>query len=162
MLCPFCHASDTKVLDSRLVQDGLQIKRRRACQACEARFNTFERMEWVMPKVIKRDGQMVTFDEAKLRSGLIRAFKKRPFSGEPLEMALSEIMADIRAISTKEVPSRVIGELVMEKLKTIDAIAYMRFASVYDGFSNIKDFQLLIKQVASEQVPILPTVDAVS
>jgi len=157
MLCPFCQADETKVLDSGLVHPGLQVKRRRSCQVCEARFNTFERIEGIMPKIIKRDGQVEAFDEAKLRSGLIRAFKKRPYDQEQFENWVSDIMTNIRSEGGKEVSSIKVGRLAMQKLKEIDAIAYLRFASVYDGFSNIEDFQYLIRQMANEQVPILTT-----
>ena len=110
-----------------------------------------------MPKIIKRDGQVEAFDEAKLRSGLIRAFKKRPYDQEQFENWVSDIMTNIRSEGGKEVSSIKVGRLAMQKLKEIDAIAYLRFASVYDGFSNIEDFQYLIRQMANEQVPILTT-----
>ena len=155
MYCPFCQALETKVLDSRLVQEGAQVKRRRACSACGGRFNTFERVECVMPRVLKRDGQVVSFEEAKLRSGLLRAFKKRPLSNTQFEDLMAEILKSIRQQSGKEITSLGIGEVVMSHLRCVDAIAYIRFVSVYNGFSDIDAFRELLTRLEADKIPLL-------
>ena len=162
MYCPFCQALDTKVLDSRLVQENSQVKRRRACLACEGRFNTFERVEFVMPKVIKRTGQVVSFDEAKLRSGLLRAFKKRPLSNEKFESLMASILNEIRQQGGKEITSLGIGEVVMSHLRQVDAIAYIRFVSVYNGFSDMDAFRELLARLEKDKIPVLSDDEAVS
>ncbi|MED5525046.1 transcriptional regulator NrdR [Gallaecimonas pentaromativorans] len=140
MHCPFCSADDTKVIDSRLVADGHQVRRRRECLACHERFTTFETAELVMPRVIKRDGIRVPFDEVKLRGGIMRALEKRPVSAEKVEQAINKIQSTLRATGEREVNSGMIGELVMDALKGLDKVAYIRFASVYRSFEDVKEF----------------------
>jgi len=134
MHCPFCSATDTKVIDSRLVAEGHQVRRRRECTECHERFTTFEGAELVMPRVIKRDGTRQPFDEEKLQAGMLRAVEKRPVSMDEIEQALSKIKSTLRATGEREVPSEMIGNLMMEQLMSLDKVAYIRFASVYRAF----------------------------
>ena len=140
MHCPFCSENDTKVIDSRLVADGHQVRRRRQCLACSERFTTFESAELVMPKVIKSNGNREPFDEDKMIGGIQRALEKRPVSADSIELAISNIKSKLRATGEREVPSEMIGNLVMEQLKELDKVAYIRFASVYRSFTDIKEF----------------------
>ncbi|MCA2018129.1 transcriptional regulator NrdR [Vibrio tritonius] len=140
MHCPFCSASDTKVIDSRLVADGHQVRRRRQCLACSERFTTFETAELVMPRVIKSNGNREPFDENKMVGGLQRALEKRPVSADSIELAISTIKSKLRATGEREVPSKLIGNLVMEQLKELDKVAYIRFASVYRSFEDVREF----------------------
>lgn len=141
MYCPFCNADDTKVIDSRLVADGGQVRRRRECVACTERFTTYEMAELVMPRVIKTDGTREVFDEDKLRAGLQRALEKRPVSIEQIEVALTQIKHFLQVTGEREVSSRMIGEEVMTKLRELDEVAYVRFASVYRSFQDLSEFQ---------------------
>lgn len=141
MYCPFCNADDTKVIDSRLVADGGQVRRRRECGACTERFTTYEMAELVMPRVIKTDGSREVFDEEKLRAGLQRALEKRPVSIEQIEVALTQIKHFLQVTGEREVSSRMIGEEVMTKLRELDEVAYVRFASVYRSFQDLSEFQ---------------------
>ena len=141
MFCPFCNADDTKVIDSRLVADGGQVRRRRECLHCGERFTTFELAELVMPRVIKTDGSRQPFDEEKLRAGLQRALEKRPVSSEQIEISISQIKHFLQVKGEREVPSRIIGEEVMRQLRELDEVAYVRFASVYRSFQDISEFQ---------------------
>jgi transcriptional repressor NrdR len=141
MYCPFCKADDTKVVDSRLVADGGQVRRRRECLSCSERFTTYEMAELVMPRVIKTDGTREPFDEHKLRAGLQRALEKRPVSIEEIEVALTQIRHFLQVTGEREVPSRMIGEAVMSKLRELDEVAYVRFASVYRSFQDLSEFQ---------------------
>ena len=140
MYCPFCSAQDTKVIDSRLVADGSQVRRRRACNDCHERFTTFETAELVMPRLIKSDGRREPFDEAKLLVGINRALEKRPVSIEDIEASISKLKSMLRATGEREIPSKMVGELVMDLLKSLDKIAYIRFASVYRSFEDVKEF----------------------
>ncbi len=151
MHCPFCGASDSKVIDSRLVADGSQVRRRRECIVCKERFTTFESAELVMPRVIKKDGARVPFDEDKLRSGMQRALEKRPVSIEQIEESLTHIKGRIRAVGEREIKSSVIGEYVMEALKALDEVAYVRFASVYRRFTDVKEFGDEIARLREEK-----------
>ena len=141
MHCPFCGAEETKVIDSRLVADGGQVRRRRQCLTCDERFTTFETAELVMPRVIKSDGTREPFDEAKLRAGMLRALEKRPVSMEDLEASVTRIGHRLRATGERELPARELGEKVMEELQQLDDVAYVRFASVYRSFQDISDFR---------------------
>lgn len=141
MYCPFCSAEDTKVIDSRLVAEGGQVRRRRECLSCHERFTTYESAELTMPRVIKSDGSRQPFDEAKLRAGLLRALEKRPVSTEEVEAAVTQIKQAVRAKGERELPSREIGERVMEQLHGLDQVAYVRFASVYRSFQDISEFR---------------------
>ena len=149
MHCPFCGADDTKVIDSRLVADGDQVRRRRECLSCSERFTTFETAELVMPRVVKRDGTREPFNEDKLRSGLTRALEKRPVSTEQIEAGISRIMHRLRSSGERELPSRVVGEEVMRELRMMDAVAYVRFASVYRDFQDVSEFQEEIRRLKS-------------
>ncbi|EGU40267.1 transcriptional regulator NrdR [Vibrio splendidus] len=140
MHCPFCSESDTKVIDSRLVADGHQVRRRRQCLACSERFTTFESAELVMPKVIKSNGNREPFNEDKMVGGVQRALEKRPVSADAIELAISNIKSQLRATGEREVPSEMIGNLVMSQLKELDKVAYIRFASVYRSFEDIREF----------------------
>ncbi|ATG73144.1 transcriptional regulator NrdR [Zobellella denitrificans] len=140
MHCPFCNATETKVIDSRLVGDGLQVRRRRECNACRERFTTFETAELVMPRVIKTTGIREPFNEDKLEAGMQRALEKRPVSTEAIEQAISRIKSQLRATGEREVKSELIGNLVMEELKQLDKVAYIRFASVYRCFEDLRQF----------------------
>ena len=141
MYCPFCGDSETKVIDSRLVAEGNQVRRRRECQECGERFTTFESAELVLPRVIKSNGRREPFDEDKLRGGLLRALEKRPVSLEVVESTLNRIKHQLRATGEREVKSRVVGEWVMRELRKLDDVAYVRFASVYRRFQDVDEFQ---------------------
>ncbi|MCC8379490.1 MULTISPECIES: transcriptional regulator NrdR [Xenorhabdus] len=140
MHCPFCAAVDTKVIDSRLVGDGSQVRRRRQCLECHERFTTFEIAELVMPRVIKSDDVREPFDEEKLRRGMQKALEKRPVSSDDVETAISHIKSQVRATGEREIPSKMIGNFVMDALKKLDKVAYIRFASVYRSFEDIREF----------------------
>lgn len=140
MYCPFCKADDTKVIDSRLVSDGNQVRRRRECVACNERFTTYETSELVMPKIIKRDGRRKPFDEERLRAGMLKALEKRPVSVEATEAAIDHIKHRMRASGEREIDSQLLGEWVMQELHKLDKIAYIRFASVYRDFQDVKQF----------------------
>lgn len=140
MHCPFCNEQDTKVIDSRLVADGLSVRRRRECNACKERFTTFESAELLMPRVIKSNGAREPFHEDKLRAGLLRSLEKRPVSLEAMEQTMNRIKSKLRATGEREVSSKLIGSLVMDQLKQLDKVAYIRFASVYRSFEDIRDF----------------------
>ncbi|AEX21122.1 MULTISPECIES: transcriptional regulator NrdR [Vibrio] len=140
MHCPFCSENETKVIDSRLVADGHQVRRRRQCLTCSERFTTFETAELVMPKVIKSNGNREPFDEDKMVGGIQRALEKRPVSADAIELAISMIKSQLRATGEREVPSEMIGNLVMDQLKELDKVAYIRFASVYRSFEDIREF----------------------
>lgn len=150
MHCPFCGADDTKVIDSRLVADGDSVRRRRECQTCGERFTTFETAELVMPRVVKRDGTREPFDEDKLRRGLTRALEKRPVSIEQIETAINHIMHNLRSTGERELPSLTVGEEVMKELRRVDAVAYVRFASVYRDFQDVSEFEQAIKSLSGD------------
>lgn len=140
MHCPFCSADETKVIDSRLVAEGHQVRRRRECVECHERFTTFESAELVMPRVIKSNGSREPFNEDKLRGGIQRALEKRPVSMEAVEESINRIKSQLRATGEREVGAKFIGNLVMEELKGLDKVAYIRFASVYRSFEDIREF----------------------
>ena len=147
MYCPFCRAPDTKVIDSRLVGEGGQVRRRRECVVCNERFTTFEGAELVTPRVIKSNGNREPFDDNKLRRSLMHALQKRPVSVEQVESALQQIMHRLRALGEREVKSRLIGELVMSALRQLDQVAYVRFASVYLDFQAVDEFKAEIDKL---------------
>ena len=153
MHCPFCDADDTKVIDSRLVSDGNQVRRRRECLSCHERFTTYEVAELLMPRVIKNDGTRQPFDEAKLRAGLQRALEKRPVSIEDVEAAVSRIRHNLQAMGEREIPSRVVGEKVMDELRQLDQVAYVRFASVYRSFQDVEEFRREIDSLSLRTDP---------
>ncbi|WP_077339259.1 transcriptional regulator NrdR [Pseudocolwellia agarivorans] len=150
MFCPFCSETDTKVIDSRLVADGHQVRRRRECLACRERYTTFETAELVMPKIIKRDGSREPFNEDKMRNGLVRALEKRPVSVENVELAINRVKSTLRATGEREVSSEMLGNTIMEQLKELDKVAYVRFASVYRSFEDIKEFGEEIARLGNE------------
>jgi transcriptional repressor NrdR len=164
MYCPFCSHEETKVIDSRLAADGRQIRRRRQCLDCNERFTTFETAELVMPRLIKSDNSRQPFDEDKLRNSMIRALEKRPVAADEFEQAIGRLVHRLRTMGEREVPSRLVGELVMEELRSLDEVAYVRFASVYRSFQDVTEFQDEIKRLQEissaagnrEQMSLLP------
>lgn len=165
MHCPFCGHEETKVIDSRLASEGRQIRRRRECLACSERFTTFETAELVMPLVVKSDSSREPFDEAKLRGGIVKALEKRPVAQEAVEAAVSRICHRLRGLGEREVASRTIGEIVMEELRHLDEVAYVRFASVYRSFQDVEAFREEIERLRHhrrrreanrDQLPLLP------
>jgi transcriptional repressor NrdR len=150
MYCPFCGDKETKVIDSRLVADGNQVRRRRECQECGERFTSFETAELVLPRVIKNNDSRQPFDEDKLRSGLTRALQKRPVSLEVVESTINRIKHRLRATGEREVKTREVGEMVMEELRELDEVAYVRFASVYRSFQDVNEFREEIERMDME------------
>lgn len=151
MYCPFCSAVDTKVIDSRLVADGHQVRRRRQCLACNERYTTFESAELVMPRIIKRDGSREPFNEDKMRNGLVRALEKRPVSVEQVELSINKVKSKLRATGERELSSEMLGNFIMEQLKELDKVAYVRFASVYRSFEDIREFGEEIARLGDEK-----------
>lgn len=151
MYCPFCKAQDTKVVDSRLVAEGEQVRRRRECLQCGERFTTYEGAELVMPRIVKQNGNREAFDETKLRAGLQRALEKRPVSVEDVEAALARIKQSLRATGERELPSRRLGEVVMNELRELDQVAYVRFASVYRSFQDLNEFRSEIDRLEKKR-----------
>ncbi|WNC71401.1 transcriptional regulator NrdR [Thalassotalea psychrophila] len=151
MYCPFCSATDTKVIDSRLVSDGHQVRRRRECLDCKERYTTFESAELVMPRIIKRDGSREPFNEDKLRNGLLRALEKRPVSTESTELAINKLKSQLRATGEREISSEMLGNLIMDVLKSLDKVAYVRFASVYRSFEDIREFGEEIARLGDDE-----------
>lgn len=141
MYCPFCNANDTKVIDSRLIREGNQTRRRRECPDCRERFTTYETAELSMPRIIKRDGRRAPFNEENLRAGMLRALEKRPVSVEQVETAIARIFRKAMTSGEREIPSSQMGEWVMEELHQLDQVAYVRFASVYRCFQDIDEFR---------------------
>jgi len=152
MHCPFCSADDTKVIDSRLVSDGSQVRRRRECISCHERYTTYEAAELVMPRIIKSDGRRVPFDEEKLEQGILRALEKRPVSTEIFENIMSHLKHKLRSSGEREVQSKILGEWVMDELRAVDAVAYVRFASVYRSFQDVNAFREEIKRMEEQTV----------
>ena len=140
MRCPFCATPDTKVIASRPTEEGSAIRRRRECEVCGKRFTTYEKLEEIILMVVKRDGSRESFDRNKVLNGIIRACQKRPVTLEQMENVVSEIEKDINNRMEKEIPSEYIGEAVMDKLKDLDEVAYVRFASVYRSFTDVGTF----------------------
>lgn len=151
MHCPFCSYTDTKVIDSRLIAEGSQTRRRRECPSCGERFTTFESAELLMPKVIKsRDNMREPFNEEKLREGLNRALEKRPVGEEEIETLIEDIKKDIRSSGEREIRSRLIGEVIMKRLRLLDEVAFIRFASVYRRFEDITEFSEEVEKLAKD------------
>jgi len=147
MHCPFCSNEETKVIDSRLAAEGRQIRRRRQCLDCNERFTTFESAELVMPRLIKNDSSRQPFDESKLRYSMVRALEKRPVSSDELEQAIGRLVHKLRTLGEREVPSRLVGDMVMEELRALDEVAYVRFASVYRRFQDVTEFEEEIRRL---------------
>lgn len=148
MHCPFCNADDSKVIDSRLVREGCEVRRRRQCSVCNERFTTFEVAELIMPNVIKSNKVREPFNDEKLRNGMKRALEKRPVSSDAIEDSVMRIKSKLRATGEREVPTKLIGDFVIEELKNLDKVAYIRFASVYFSFDDIEQFS---KEIAKLQ-----------
>jgi transcriptional repressor NrdR len=145
--CPFCREIDTKVIDSRLVAGGDQVRRRRECVTCGERFTTFESAELVMPRIVKRDGSREPFNEDKLRAGMLRALEKRPVGMDAIEASLNELKFALRLRGEREVAAQELGSLVMDALRALDDVAYVRFASVYRDFQDVSEFQQEIERL---------------
>ncbi len=164
MHCPFCGHDETKVIDSRLAAEGRQVRRRRECLNCSERFTTFESPELVAPRLVKRDGRREPFDEGKLRTGMTRALEKRPVAVEDMEAAIQRIVHRLQTMGEREIPAARLGDLVMEALRELDEVAYVRFASVYRSFQDVTEFeeeiqrlqQLARASAARRQMSLLP------
>lgn len=150
MWCPFCNHEDTRVVDSRLTGDGMQIRRRRQCEACGSRFNTYETPELKAPRIIKSDGTREAFSENKLREGMLRALEKRPVETREVERAIRSLLREICSVEDAEIPSSLLGEWVMRELSKLDQVAYVRFASVYKRFDEVKEFLDVIESLERE------------
>ena len=150
MHCPFCEANDTRVIDSRLAGEGQVVRRRRECAECGERFTTFETAELVMPRLIKTDGRREPFNEEKMRAGMLRALEKRPVSSEMIDEAVLRIKHILRTAGEREIPARTVGEYVMDELKKLDQVAYVRFASVYRSFQDVQAFRNEIDQLEND------------
>lgn len=153
MRCPFCGAQDTRVIDSRLSQEGDQVRRRRECTECKERFTTYETAELNMPRVVKSNGNREPFREDKLRAGMLRALEKRPVGSDRIEAAINRIKKRLLARGEREIPSRFIGESVMRELAELDQVAYIRFASVYRSFQDVNEFREVIDRLEQEPKP---------
>lgn len=147
MRCPFCAAQDTRVLDSRLSNDGDQVRRRRECVVCKERFTTYETVELNLPVVVKRNGVREAFEEKKLRSGILKALEKRPVELEAIEKAISRIKKTLMDKGDREISTQELGEKVMQELKALDHVAYVRFASVYRSFQDVNEFTDMIQNL---------------
>ncbi len=147
MRCPFCGAQDTRVLDSRLANDGDQVRRRRECITCKERFTTHEVAELTLPRIVKRDGIHEPFEEKKLRSGMLRALEKRPVGSDDIEAAINRIKQDLRASGEREISAQELGEKVMKELSLLDHVAFVRFASVYRSFQDVSEFTDMIEHL---------------
>jgi transcriptional repressor NrdR len=164
MRCPFCGGMDTRVIDSRLAGEGSQVRRRRECTACGDRFTTYEAAELLMPHIVKTDGTREPFDEQKLLTGVLRALEKRPVDTESVDAAISHIKHRLQSCGEREIPSRQLGEWVMEELRSLDQVAYVRFASVYRSFQDVSEFRDEIERLEKgptpeeqrNQMPLLP------
>ncbi len=144
MRCPFCMAQDTRVIDSRLANEGDQVRRRRECVVCKERFTTYEAAEFNLPRIIKRGGLREPFDENKLRAGILRALEKRPVSSDQIEAAITHIKKRLMAVGDREVEALEVGEQVMHELSRLDHVAFVRFASVYRSFQDVSEFTDMI------------------
>jgi len=153
MRCPFCGEQDTKVIDSRLAGDGDQVRRRRECLSCAERFTTFESAELSLPRVVKRDGRREPFNDIKLRSGLLHAFEKRSVGTDEIEAVANRVKRRMLGAGEREVASRLLGEWVMEELRGLDQVAYVRFASVYRSFEDVQAFREIIEGLERELTP---------
>ena len=147
MRCPFCRHEDTQVVDSRVSEDGAAIRRRRRCPECDKRFTTYERVELAMPVVVKKDGSRVEFDRTKLAASLQLALRKRPVSAESVADAVARIEYQLLGSGEREIRSEQLGELVMNELRRLDKVAYVRFASVYRRFEDVAEFQDLLQEI---------------
>jgi len=147
MWCPFCSHENTRVVDSRLTGDGMQIRRRRQCESCASRFNTYEAPELKAPRIIKSGGAREAFSEQKLRDGMLRALEKRPVETREVERAIRSLLREICSVEDAEIPSTLLGEWVMRELIELDQVAYVRFASVYRRFEDVQAFRDVIERL---------------
>jgi transcriptional repressor NrdR len=147
MKCPFCGSDDTQVIDSRVSEPGDSIRRRRRCAACQKRFTTYETVELRLPQVVKSNGTRADFDANRIRVGFARALHKRPVPTEYVDAAIDRIVQQVLALGEREIPSRQIGEMVMQELYKLDKVGYIRFASVYRSFQDVSDFRDALKEV---------------
>ena len=147
MKCPFCGHENTRVIDSRPADDNNSIRRRRVCDECDKRFTTYEKVETIPLIIVKKDDNREAFDRSKIESGVLRACHKRPVSAKQIQDIVDSVETEIYSKEEREIPSSVIGELVMEKLKDVDSVAYVRFASVYREFKDINTFMDELKKV---------------
>lgn len=150
MWCPFCNHTETRVVDSRLTGDGMQIRRRRQCADCGARFNTYEAPELKAPRIIKSNGAREAFSDEKLRNGMLRALEKRPVETREVERAIRKLLRNIRSVEDAEIPSSLLGEWVMRELSQLDQVAYVRFASVYKRFEDVQAFRDVIERLEKQ------------
>jgi transcriptional repressor NrdR len=167
MHCPFCQHEDTRVIDSRVSEDGATIRRRRECSACGERFSTQETVELKLPAIIKDDGRREAFDARKLRTGFDRALHKRPVSEEQIEAAVRAVVHQLRMTTERELPSRKVGEFVMAELRKLDHVSYVRYASVYRSFEDVADFREELDRLERDlpgegQLPLLGGAEIVS
>lgn len=165
MQCPFCKTPDTRVIDSRLAEDGTQVRRRRECEKCSGRFTTFEKAQLQMPSILKRSGDPEPYAEDKLRRGIESACYKRPVTGEQIDHAIENVERKLRASTEREIPSRLVGDWVMEELRDLDHVAYVRFASIYRRFEDVNAFREEIERLqnmptAEQRRSQLPLIDA--
>ncbi|NMB38289.1 MAG: transcriptional repressor NrdR [Firmicutes bacterium] len=147
MRCPFCHHKDSKVLDSRATEEGASIRRRRECTKCSRRFTTYERLDQVPFMIVKKDGRREAFSRDKILNGVLKACEKRPISPDQIEKMIDDIEKDVRNTTEREITSNEVGEIVMERLKELDEVAYVRFASVYRQFKDINSFMSELQQL---------------
>ncbi len=150
MKCPFCGYAENKVIDSRISKDGKAIRRRRECLGCNRRFTTYEYVEDILPMVVKKDGRREPFDRTKIRNGIRTACEKRPISTDDIEKLVENVEAACQEFQGEEIPSSVIGEKVMNELKLLDGVAYVRFASVYRQFRDVGEFMTELKELLSK------------
>ena len=151
MHCPFCADDDTRVIDSRVVEGGAAVRRRRECDVCNKRFSTYERAELRLPMVVKKDGVRQTFGVEKIRSGMQKALEKRPVSADALEQGVQTIVRSVQELGEPEIPAVDIGNLVMEQLRQLDGVAYIRFASVYREFKDVDEFLAAVKNAMARK-----------
>ncbi|MDE0459958.1 MAG: transcriptional regulator NrdR [Chromatiales bacterium] len=164
MQCPFCEEQETRVVDSRLAADGAQVRRRRECTSCRERFTTYETPEVTIPRIVKNDETREGFDERKLRLGMVRAIQERPVPSDAIEAAIDRIKRRLIRTGEREVASRAVGEAVMDALRDLDQVAFVRFASVYRKFEDVSEFRREVERLENEpppetrrsQIPLIP------
>jgi transcriptional repressor NrdR len=154
MHCPYCHHNDTRVIDSRVSDDGMTVRRRRECPACGERFSTFETAELKLPQIVKHDGRREAFDERKLRTGVERSLQKRPVAADTVDRIVDDVLRRLRLSGEREVSSRRLGDWVMAGLKAVDQVAYVRFASVYRRFEDVQEFREEVERLERD-LPVL-------
>jgi len=151
MFCPFCSQDDTRVIDSRVAEDGVAVRRRRHCDACGKRFSTFERPELRLPLVVKKDGTRVAFNVEKVRQGMQKSLEKRPVSADDLEKSLYNVLRSVQESGENEIAAEIVGDYVMEQLRNLDGVAYVRFSSVYKEFKDVDEFLTAVRAAIGSQ-----------